>query len=116
VLRHVTQVQPSLLVLGRTGLHADEGLDIGSTAENLLRLAPCHVLLVGRSFTPPCAEGREAMEEHLPWTPEALARLNRVPTFVRSMVHQAIENYARQHGHTVVEVAVVQEARQQLEG
>jgi nucleotide-binding universal stress UspA family protein len=116
VLRYVTQVQPSLLVLGRTGLHADEGLDIGSTAENLLRLAPCHVLLVGRSFTPPCAEGREAMEEHLPWTPEALARLNRVPTFVRSMVHQAIENYARQHGHTVVEVAVVQEARQQLEG
>ncbi len=58
VLRHVVQMQPTLLVLGRTGIHADDGLDIGSNTENLLRLSPCHVLLVGRTFAPTRAETR----------------------------------------------------------
>lgn len=114
VLRHVERVQPTLLALGRTGVHANEGLDIGSNAENLLRLAPCHVLLVGRTFTPTWAEAREMIEVGLAWTPEALARLNRVPDFARGMARKAIEDHARQQGLEVVDERVVQEARQRF--
>jgi len=53
ILQHLRTAQPWLLVLGRTGYHSDEELDIGSTSENLLRLAPCHVLLTSRTFSPP---------------------------------------------------------------
>lgn len=47
VLRYLKKGQPSLLVVGRTGVHNTNGLDIGSTAENLLRLAPCNIMLTG---------------------------------------------------------------------
>jgi len=33
--------------VGRTGVHNTNGLDIGSTTENLLRLSPCNILLTG---------------------------------------------------------------------
>ena len=47
ILKFVFKVQPSLLIIGRTGVHDTNGLDIGSTTENLLRLSPCNVLLTG---------------------------------------------------------------------
>jgi nucleotide-binding universal stress UspA family protein len=50
IIRHVRKVKPWLLVLGRVGFHGDEELDIGSTSENLQRLAPCHVLLSSQAF------------------------------------------------------------------
>jgi len=114
VLRHLEKVQPTLLAVGRTGVHADEGLDIGSNAENLLRLAPCHVLLVGRTFTATWAEMRQVIEEGLAWTPEALARLERVPNFARGMVRKAVEDYARERGLEVVDEEVMVEARKRF--
>jgi nucleotide-binding universal stress UspA family protein len=114
VLRHVQKVQPSLLLIGRTGLHADAELDIGSNAENLLRLAPCHVLLVGRTFTSLPAETRQTNAEHMPWTPEALARLERVPGFARGMARKAIEDYARERGLSTVDEQIMMEARQRF--
>ncbi len=48
ILDHVQQTEPALLVVGRLGRHRTPTSDIGSTAENLVRLAPCHVLVVGR--------------------------------------------------------------------
>ncbi|MBM2835164.1 MAG: uspA 1 [Candidatus Brocadiaceae bacterium] len=47
ILKFVFKAQPSLLIIGRTGVHDTNGLDIGSTTENLLRLSPCNVLLTG---------------------------------------------------------------------
>ena len=47
ILRFVSREQPSLLIVGRTGVHNTNGLDIGSTTENLLRLSPRNVLLTG---------------------------------------------------------------------
>lgn len=115
VLRHVHDVKPSLVLLGRTGAHADDMLDIGSTAENLLRLVPCHVLLVGRTFTPTWAEVQEVIES-LAWTPAALARLERVPSFVRGMVRKAIERHAREQGRSEVDEQIVLQARQRFGG
>lgn len=51
VLRYLKKCPHSLLVLGRTGVHNTNGLDLGSTTENLLRLAPCNVMLTGGNIS-----------------------------------------------------------------
>lgn len=45
ILKYIYQEKPSLLIVGRTGIHNTNNLDLGSTTENLLRLAPCNILL-----------------------------------------------------------------------
>lgn len=45
ICRYLEENPPSLLVVSRFGAHRTEDLDIGNTAENLLRLAPCNILL-----------------------------------------------------------------------
>src|SRR5216117_1789266 len=51
VLTFARKEQPWLLILGRVGVHSDETeKDLGSNTENLLRLAPCNVLLTGGKF------------------------------------------------------------------
>ncbi|MBI3077338.1 MAG: universal stress protein [Deltaproteobacteria bacterium] len=52
LLKYVRQAEPWLLVVGRIGVHSPLDMDIGSTAENLLRLAPCNVLLSSRGAVP----------------------------------------------------------------
>jgi len=47
ILKYIQNEKASTLIVGRTGVHNTNGLDIGSTTENLLRLAPCNVLLTG---------------------------------------------------------------------
>jgi len=45
ILKYIERSHPSLLIVGRFGLHRADGVDMGSTPENLLRLAPCNILL-----------------------------------------------------------------------
>lgn len=47
IKKYLENKPPSLLVVGRFGAHKTDEQDIGSTAENLLRLAPCNVLISG---------------------------------------------------------------------
>ncbi len=47
ILKFIQNEKPSTLIVGRTGVHNTNGLDIGSTTENLLRLVSCSVLLSG---------------------------------------------------------------------
>src|ERR671914_71700 len=61
VMQWAEEVQPSLLVLARHGAHRIDGTDLGSQAENLVRLAPCNVLLVGTT---------EVHPEQIPWIEE----------------------------------------------
>ncbi|NUN24148.1 MAG: universal stress protein [Candidatus Jettenia caeni] len=49
IIKYIHNEKPSLLILGRTGIHNTNGLDIGGTTENLLRLAPCNILLIGEN-------------------------------------------------------------------
>ena len=111
ILRHIRKRNPSLLVIGRTGVHADYDLDIGSNAENLLRLAPCHLLITSREFTP---RAEQIAEETTTWTEEAEARMDAVPAHVRSMARMAIIRYAQDHGHTVISTRIVDEAVENL--
>lgn len=50
--KQVRKINPSLLVLGKVGIHADDELDIGGNAENLLRNVGCAVLLSQREHQP----------------------------------------------------------------
>ena len=111
ILRHVHKENPDLLILGKVGVHKDDGLDIGSNAENLLRLAPCHVLLTCRRFVPPV----DMIAQHtVSWTKEAEARMERVPSFVKNMAKMAILRYAQDRGHTVISSSIVDEAMETL--
>lgn len=111
ILGHVRKERPDLLILGKVGVHKDDGLDIGSNAENLLRLAPCHVLLTTRRFVPPV---EAVAEQTVSWTKEAEARMERVPSFVRNMARMAILRYAQDRGHTVISSSIVDEAMEAL--
>src|SRR5712692_2847579 len=99
---------PWLLVLGRIGVHSDETeVDLGSNTENLLRLAPCNVLLTGGKFYPPLDV---KAEEIIAWTEEAEARMERVPPQVKGVARTALLRYAIEQGHTVVTNKVIDEA------
>jgi len=105
--RYLRDLHPSLLVLGKLGIHADPELDIGGNAENLLRNAPCAVLLSQREFRP---QVERIAEVTVSWTREAQDRMQRVPSFVQNMARMAILRYAQERGHTVVTERIVEEA------
>lgn len=45
------------------------------------------------------------------WSPEAEARVERIPSFIRPMARKAIERFAEAQGHPIVTEAVMDEAR-----
>ncbi|MBI3938644.1 MAG: universal stress protein, partial [Betaproteobacteria bacterium] len=104
ILKHARERQPWLLAAGRIGVHADGAVDLGSTAENLLRFADCHVLLAARSFEPPL---HQVAETNIAWTREAEARMQRVPGFARGAARRAVVRHALERGHTVVTSDVI---------
>lgn len=108
MLHYIRDRKPWLLVLGRIGVHSDDHMDIGSNAENLLRLAPCNVLLVSRKFVPPIDV---KAEESIVWTEDADAWIEeRVPPLVRGIARTAVHRYAFERGHSVITVAVIEQA------
>jgi nucleotide-binding universal stress UspA family protein len=109
--RWLRRVSPSLLIVGRTGIHADADLDIGGNAENLLRNAECAVLLGARQHQP--AADRLAAQT-TSWTREAEAQMERVPAFARDMARMAILRYAQEQGHTVITARIAEEATTRL--
>jgi nucleotide-binding universal stress UspA family protein len=99
IMQWVEEVAPSLLVLARHGSHRIEGTDIGSQADNLIRLAPCNTLLIGttdvRADEIPWIEedGRQGLE----WAPEAEVRILRVPPFALGIARMAVEEFVLEH-------------------
>jgi nucleotide-binding universal stress UspA family protein/uncharacterized Zn finger protein (UPF0148 family) len=108
ILTFARKEQPWLLILGRVGVHSDEHeVDLGSNTENLLRLAPCNVLVTGGRFYPPLDV---KAEEIISWTEEAEARMERVPPQVAGVARTALLRYAIEQGHTVITNKVIDEA------
>jgi len=104
LLRHARATKPWLMLLGRIGVHSDQDMDLGSATENLLRQAPCNLLLSARLFTPPLDH---IAETTMIWTEEAEARMAKVPEFVRNMARKAVVRQAAEQGHTVVTSDVI---------
>ena len=108
MLHYVRERKPWMLVLGRIGVHSDDTMDIGSNAENLLRLAPCNVFLASRKFVPPIDV---KAEESIVWTEEATTWIDeRVPPLVRGIARTAVHRYAFERGHSVITLGVIEEA------
>ena len=95
ILQWVEEVQPDLLVVARHGNHRIEGTDLGSQAENIVRLAPCNVLLVGTLNVKPeeIPWIEEDGQQGLEWTPEAEVRILRVPPFALGIARKAVEEF-----------------------
>jgi len=99
IMQWIEEVEPTLLVIARHGAHRVEDTDIGSQAENLIRLAPCDVLLIGtmgvRADDIPWIEedGRQGLD----WAPEAEVRIQRVPPFALGIARMAVEEYVLEH-------------------
>jgi nucleotide-binding universal stress UspA family protein len=108
---YLVEVNASLLVIGKTGIHVDADLDIGGNAENLLRTAPCHVWLGQTSFKPPF---EVVAEETISWSNEAEDYLGRAPEFARGMARKAVIRHAQEHGHTFITKDIVEVVSQQL--
>ena len=109
--KYCHKVNPSLLVIGKLGIHADPELDIGGNAENLLRNVNCAVLLSQRQYQPHLDLVADVTTT---WTEEAEKRMERVPSFVRNMARLAILRYAQEHGYTVITERVVEDATAKL--
>ena len=96
IMQWAEEVKPSLLVLSRHGAHRIENTELGSQAENLVRIAPCNTLLVGTQGIRP--EDIPWIEEDgqagLPWAPDAEVRILRVPPFAQGIARRAVEEYA----------------------
>ena len=101
IMQWAEEIKPSLLLLARHGAHRIEGTQLGSQAENLVRLAPCNVLLAGTVGIRP--EDIPWIEEDgvagLPWAPEAEVRILRVPPFAQGIARRAVEEYVLEQAH-----------------
>ncbi|MBI4519970.1 MAG: universal stress protein, partial [Gemmatimonadetes bacterium] len=95
IMQWAEEVRPALLVLARHGAHRIEGTDLGSQAENVVRQAPCNVLLVGTVGVKPeeIPWIEEDGETGLEWAPEAEVRILRVPPFALGIARKAVEEY-----------------------
>lgn len=98
------QERPWLLVMGRIGVHSDELMDIGSNSENLLRAVGCNVLLASSTYVPPVDV---RAEEIIIWTPEANARMERIPAFVRGVARTAIHRWALERGTSIISSDII---------
>src|SRR5881296_3665118 len=107
VLQYVRREKPWMLVLGRIGVHSDDDMDIGSNAENLLRMVDCHVMISNKKYVPPIDQQAEYT---IAWTEEALRRMEKIPVFARGVAKTAIHRYAIEKGHTIISNTVVDAA------
>lgn len=117
IVRAAARLDPMLIIVGRFGRHRVASSDLGSTAENVLRFAPCSVLLAGAE-TPAVTIQRDAavQEERAPigFTPQAEAMIGRAPDFVRNMARATIEAWALERGLQQVDAQQVEQAMKEL--
>ena len=107
ILEFAEKENPWLLIVGRTGFHSEEGMDLGSNTENLARQCACNLLVVESKAKPPA---EYQAEETVAWTVEAKDRLSGVPPMALPMAMKAIQNYCVAEGHTVVTESILNEA------
>jgi nucleotide-binding universal stress UspA family protein len=112
IIDHARKTSPWLIVMGRIGVHSPKDeTGLGSNAENVLRAAPCDVLLSTRLETPRLDV---RAEETVRWTPEAEARMTNVPEQVKGIARTGVLRLALEKGHSVITNAVIDEAMERF--
>jgi len=108
ILDHARKTNPWLIVLGRIGVHSPKDeTALGSNVENILRGAPCDVLLSTRIEVPRLDV---RAEETVRWTPEAEERMRHVPEQVKGIARTGVLRLALEKGHSVITSAVIDDA------
>jgi nucleotide-binding universal stress UspA family protein len=108
IIDHARKTNPFLIVLGRIGVHSPKDeIALGSNVENILRAAPCDVLLSTRLEVPRLDV---RAEETIRWTPEAEARMKNVPEQVKGIARTGVLRLALEKGHSVITNAVIDDA------
>jgi nucleotide-binding universal stress UspA family protein/predicted Zn-ribbon and HTH transcriptional regulator len=111
VLRFVRDRDPWLVVCGRIGVHSPATMDIGSNAEQIVRSAPCNVLITSSTYVPPIDM---RAEQAVVWTPEAEDRMDAVPAGARGLARTAVLRWCTERGHSVVSSGDVTAALDEL--
>ena len=111
IRKYLDAVDASLLVIGKTGVHADVGLDIGGNTENFLRSANCHVWIGQTIHNPPLDV---IAEETIMWSEEAEEKIGRAPDFVRGIARTAVIREAQTAGHTFITTRFVDEVMKKM--
>ncbi len=111
IKKYVEKHNASLLVVGKTGVHADDGLDIGGNTENLLRMVSCHMWIGMVEHFPP---SDVVAEETIMWSDEASEMINRAPKFVRGIARTGVIRQAQKEGHTFITTRFVQEVMSKM--
>ncbi len=106
ISKYIEKVNSALLVLGKTGIHADSGLDLGGNTEHLMNDARCALLISQREYTPPAESVADITTS---WTVEATACIERVPQFAQAMARTAVLREAEKQGHTVITESMVEQ-------
>lgn len=109
--KYLERRRPALLIVGKTGIHADASLDIGGNTEHLLRRVRCAVLIGVREHVPATDLLAAATTS---WTQQAEQWLDRVPEFAQAIARSTILRYAQEQGHTVITQAIAEKATQGL--
>src|SRR5687767_1323790 len=95
ILQWAEELQPSLVLVARHGSHRIDGTELGSQSENLVRLLPHNVMLIGTTDVRP--EDIPWIEEDgqtgLEWEPAAEVRILRVPPFALGIARKAVEEF-----------------------
>ncbi|MEE8435229.1 MAG: universal stress protein [bacterium] len=111
ILRFARDARPWLMVLGRTGIHGGGEMDLGGVAEQLLRLAPCNLLLAAGEMNPPDEYVAGATTA---WSEEAGARMQNAPAHAKGVAMAAIQRFAIAEGYTMITSAVVDQALEEI--
>ncbi len=111
LLGHAERTRPWLLLTGRVGVHSQDGMDIGSVTEHLLRFAPGNLLVASRRSQPPIDLWSDST---LRWTEEAEGTLGHAPAEFRGAVRLMVQRLAVESGHSVVTASLVGEAMSAL--
>lgn len=111
IIKYVEKTKPSLLVMGRVGVHAAPGLDIGSNTENCVRSAKCNILIAAGEAHPPVAEQKKG---DIPWSSEAEQLIGKIPQMARGMVRRMVEDFAAKNGYTEITTEVMLKAREMM--
>jgi nucleotide-binding universal stress UspA family protein len=102
----------TLAVVGRHGHHRETISSLGSNAEAVVRLSGGNVLVTASDQ--PADSASQRRTPGLEWDEEALARLDRVPSFARTMARKGVEDHARAKGESKVTLQLFFEFSQKI--
>jgi len=113
LIKYTKKEKPFILMLGKTGVHADAELEIGSATEKTLRSAECNIYISTRPYTP-APKTRDDDLPDISWNPEAEETISRIPAFARAMVRKMAEEMASEQETDTVTRELLLELRKRI--